>query len=281
MNWKANQSQAGAMLDQEIKSSNLFGKLGDWLGNIFIFDSIGIAAFIVAFLFLVLGFQILKKPYFKLWKTLSHSLFFICWLPIFMGAIIKGDGTLSGVFGNEIQDYLASIIGNFGLWVTLIVAIALYFILEFNLRPSSIQAKYDAIKDKFSTEEYDADEDFEADKELQNLNNDEKVDFENLQVTSEVEIPKNDTFETIKTPNQTSFDNTKPIVETLQPVVSTPVNIPVEKDLEQVGLVSKRRNCFKTKEDIAFSIEEQKEDLDDFDKKAKELVDKHGFMTTN
>jgi S-DNA-T family DNA segregation ATPase FtsK/SpoIIIE len=56
-----------------------------------------------------------------------------------MGAITKGDGTLSGVFGNEIQDYLASIIGNFGLWVTLISAIALYFILEFNLRPSSIQ----------------------------------------------------------------------------------------------------------------------------------------------
>ena len=277
MNWKANQSQAGAMLDQEIKSSNLFGKLGDWLGNIFIFDSIGIAAFIVAFLFLVLGFQILKKPYFKLWKTLSHSLFFICWLPIFMGAIIKGDGTLSGVFGNEIQDYLASIIGNFGLWVTLIVAIALYFILEFNLRPSSIQAKYDAIKDKFSTEEYDADEDFEADKELQNLNNDEKVDFENLQVTSEVEIPKNDTFETIKTPNQTSFDNTKPIVETLQPVVSTPVNIPVEKDLEQVGFSFQKEDIpSKPKEDIAFSIEEQKEDLDDFDKKAKELVDKHG-----
>ena len=277
MNWKANQSQAGAMLDQEIKSSNLFGKLGDWLGNIFIFDSIGIAAFIVAFLFLVLGFQILKKPYFKLWKTLSHSLFFICWLPIFMGAIIKGDGTLSGVFGNEIQDYLASIIGNFGLWVTLIVAIALYFILEFNLRPSSIQAKYDAIKDKFSTEEYDADEDFEADKELQNLNNDEKVDFENLQVTSEVEIPKNNTFETIKTPNQTSFDNTKPIVETLQPVISTPVNIPVEKDLEQVGFSFQKEDIpSKPKEDIAFSIEEQKEDLDDFDKKAKELVDKHG-----
>lgn len=277
MNWKANQSQAGAMLDQEIKSSNLFGKLGDWLGNIFIFDSIGIAAFIVAFLFLVLGFQILKKPYFKLWKTLSHSLFFICWLPIFMGAIIKGDGTLSGVFGNEIQDYLASIIGNFGLWVTLIVAIALYFILEFNLRPSSIQAKYDAIKDKFSTQEYDADEDFEADKELKNLNNDEKVDFENLQVTSEVEIPKNNTFETIKTPNQTSFDNTKPIVETLQPVVSTPVNIPIEKDLEQVGFSFQKEDiASKPKEDIAFSIEEQKEDLDDFDKKAKELVDKHG-----
>ena len=30
-----------------------------------------------------------------------------------MGAITKGNGTLSGVFGNEIQEYLASIIGDF------------------------------------------------------------------------------------------------------------------------------------------------------------------------
>ena len=48
-------------------------KLGDWLGNIFIFDSIGIAAFVVAFLLMIFGFQILKKPYFKIWKTVSHS----------------------------------------------------------------------------------------------------------------------------------------------------------------------------------------------------------------
>ena len=42
LNWKANQSQTGAMLDKSIKSSNIFGKVGDWLGNIFIFESINI-----------------------------------------------------------------------------------------------------------------------------------------------------------------------------------------------------------------------------------------------
>ena len=259
LNWRANQSQAGAMLDREIKSSNLFGKLGDWLGNIFIFDSIGIAAFVVAFLLLVLGFQILKKNYFKLWKTISHSLFFICWLPIFMGAITKGDGTLSGVFGNEIQDYLASIIGNFGLWVTLIASIILYFVLEFNLRPSAIQERYDALKDKFSPTDYDAEEDFEADKELK-----EETPFENLKVTSEVEAPKKEVIETIKTPNQTSFETPIPTP------APSPISIPLGKDLEPVGFNFE-------KEEIAFSIEEQKEELDEFDKKAKDLVDKHGI----
>ena len=118
-NWKADQSQAGTMLDKSIQSSNLFGKMGDWLGNFFIFQSIGIAAFIIAFLFFVFGLIILKKKYFKPWKTLGHSLFFICWLPIFTGAISKGQGAISGVYGYQIMEYLNAIIGTFGLWVVI------------------------------------------------------------------------------------------------------------------------------------------------------------------
>jgi len=71
-NWKADQSQIGQMLDKSVKSSNVFGKLGDWLGNIFIFKSIGIAAFIITFLLLVLGLVILKK---RTTRVIVSSLF--------------------------------------------------------------------------------------------------------------------------------------------------------------------------------------------------------------
>ena len=165
MKWKADQSQAGTMLDKSIKSSNVFGKIGDWLGNFFIFESIGIAGFIVAFLLFVFGTLILKKNYFKPWKTISHSLFFICWLPIFMGVITKGQGVLSGVYGFQIMDYLNAIIGTFGLWMILLLSIGLYFVLEFNLRPSNIKAKMDELnentlgkfKNKVSTMDDDSD----------------------------------------------------------------------------------------------------------------------------
>ena len=72
--------------------------------------------FIVAFLFFVFGMMILKKNYFKPWKTIGHSLFFICWLTILMGAITKGEGVLSGVYGFQIMDFLNSVIGTVGLW---------------------------------------------------------------------------------------------------------------------------------------------------------------------
>jgi len=136
LNWKEDQSQAKTMLDVSIRSSNIFGKVGDWLGNLFIFESIGIAGFIVAFLFFVFGTIILKKNYFKFWKTISHSLFFVCWLPIFMGAITRGRGVLSGVYGFQIMDYSSAIVGVFGLWLMLLISITLYFILEFKYLPS-------------------------------------------------------------------------------------------------------------------------------------------------
>ncbi|WP_294252156.1 DNA translocase FtsK [uncultured Chryseobacterium sp.] len=170
MNWKADQSQAGTMLDKTTKSSNLFGKLGDWLGNVFIFESIGVASFIIAFLFLVFGTLILKKKIFKPWKTVGHSLFFICWLPVLFGAITKGQGVLSGVYGYQMMDSLNAIIGSAGLWMVLASSIALYFILEFNLRPSSIRSRLNDINEntigRVKSMMPSSDENFEADEEL-------------------------------------------------------------------------------------------------------------------
>ena len=175
-NWKADQSQAGTMLDKTVKSSNIFGKMGDWLGKFFVFDSLGIAAFIAAFLLFVFGTLLLKKKYFKPWKTIGHSLFFICWLPILFGAITKGEGTLSGVYGFQIVDFLSSVIGEVGLWLIIISSIALYFILEFNLNPNNIKSKLNELNEntlgRVKSMIPNSSENFEADEELEEIIND-------------------------------------------------------------------------------------------------------------
>ncbi|WP_407494785.1 FtsK/SpoIIIE family DNA translocase [Elizabethkingia anophelis] len=284
MKWKADQSQAGTMLDKSIKSSNVFGKIGDWLGNFFIFESIGIAGFIVAFLLFVFGTLILKKNYFKPWKTISHSLFFICWLPIFMGVITKGQGVLSGVYGFQIMDYLNAIIGTFGLWMILLLSIGLYFVLEFNLRPSNIKAKMDELNEntlgkfKNKASAMDDDSDDNEDEELPvvdetpkevNLTQskrpspfDKKAeDVENKVVVTE-ELPKEEPVHKptpppiIETPNHT----TTPV-----PPVNN-IEIPVQKTANTP--------------DIAFTVEKKDEEvivLDEADKKSQNLVDQHGL----
>lgn len=282
MNWKSDQSQAGTMADKSVESSNLFGKIGDWLGNLFIFESIGVAAFVVAFLFFVFGTLIFKKNYFKPWKTISHSLFFICWTPIFFGAVTNGEGVLGGVYGYQIMDYLKSYIGTVGLWMVLLVSFALYFVLEFNLRPSSIKNKLNDINDNTlgklknlmpnSDEEFEADEELEKETVLEQPLVKEKPapkvenDFSNIKVTQE--------FEPIKTPNQTSFKEEKIIVTTPEPVVLSPTSPfnAQEKAIENPVL--------KTNDDFAFNVEIKKDEdfpITDEQQKSDELVSKHGL----
>ncbi|HAY3542769.1 TPA: DNA translocase FtsK [Elizabethkingia anophelis] len=284
MKWKADQSQAGTMLDKSIKSSNVFGKIGDWLGNFFIFESIGIAGFIVAFLLFVFGTLILKKNYFKPWKTISHSLFFICWLPIFMGVITKGQGVLSGVYGFQIMDYLNAIIGTFGLWMILLLSIGLYFVLEFNLRPSNIKAKMDELnentlgkfKNKVSAMDDDSDDNEEEElpvvdetpKEV-NLTQskrpspfDKKAEEAENKIVVTEELPKAEPVH-IHTP--------PPIIETPNHT-TTPISTVTSNEVPAHKVTGTP--------DIAFTVEQKEEEiivLDEADKKSQNLVDQHGL----
>ncbi len=304
MNWKADQSQAGTMFDKSIQSSNLFGKLGDWLGNIFIFESIGVASFIIAFIVFVFGTMVLKKKIFKPWKTFGHSLFFICWLPIFFGAISKGQGVLSGVYGYQIMDYLNTIIGNVGLWVILFVSIALYFILEFNLRPSSIKAKINSINEntigKVKSMIPSSDEEFEADEELENevkktskINITETYSKTEEKAATPEPLINDSKVETIVTPNRTSFSEKKEYKETAE---STKVAMPTiaPEDAFEISTkpatpkfetptivdvsIPKDVPAIKT-DDIKFNVEVAPiiDTIDPIDKQSNELIEKHGL----
>ncbi|NPA08181.1 MAG: DNA translocase FtsK, partial [Chlorobi bacterium] len=311
MNWKADQSQAGTMLDKTIKSSNLFGKLGDWLGNIFIFESIGVASFIIAFLFMVFGTVILKKKMFKPWKTVGHSLFFICWLPILFGAITKGQGVLSGVYGYQIMESLNTIIGSYGLWLVLIASIALYFILEFNLRPSSIKSKLNDINEntigKVRSMMPNSDENFEADEELiEEIETAQQEEEQpKIKVTEAVEksspkitepepvkvpkgfpeVPVSSNLDPIVTPNKTSFDEepkndfSNSINLNLDSRPKVPTSSPEQAFDMTPSIPVSTVTAAAPQENIKFNVEVAPviDILDDSERQSQELVDKHGL----
>ena len=278
MNWKSDQSQAGNVLDKTVKSSNIFGNVGDWLGNIFMFESIGAAGFIIAFLFFVFGLLIMKKKYFKPWKTIGHSLFFICWLPIFLGAVTQGEGVWSGVYGYQIMDFLNSVIGTVGLWMVLFVSIALYFILEFNLSPSRIKARINNINEntigRVKAMMPSSDEAFEADEELEEMTSDgneipkkpvqENSEKEEVSVTGFPKVEISNDLETIKTPNKTSFEETEKPAST--PVTLSPV-------LEKPDAKAAAEDNFDFKVEVAQEVDE----LDETEKKSRDLVASHGL----
>lgn len=296
MNWRADQSQAGTMLDKTVKSSNIFGKIGDWFGKIFIFDSLGVAAYIVAFLVLVFGLLILKKKYFKPWKTIGHSLFFICWLPIFFGAVTGNEGTLSGVYGAQIADFLNSVIGSAGLWVVIVISIALYFILEFNMRPSAIRAKMQQMSDStvgrvkkmmpVSSEKFEADEELD---ELLHDGNEMVLEEVTTDVPQSTKIPvtppsgfpvvpSTSTLETISTPNHTGFEEEKPVFKEKE-APSVTFDMPMQEKTPAFK-PSTTENTTLKEDNFDFKVEvaQETDEIDEFDQKSKDLVEKHGLF---
>lgn len=290
LNWKADQSQSGTMLEKSVKSSNLIGKVGDWLGNFFIFESIGVAAFIVAFLLFMVGTLILKKKYFKPWKTIGHSLFFICWLPIFLGAVTKGEGVLSGVYGFQVMDFLKSIIGVIGLWLVLAAGIILYFILEFNLRPSAVRHRLGELNENTIGRVKNmlpSNEKFEADEELEEMVNDvepsQNTDIKKSEKQPTAaqpadniapkEFPKvtvSSEIETISTPNKTSFETEEPKSVSLD---LSPA------DAAAVATATTSSKNLKTEDHFDFKVEvaQEVDELDEIDKKSADLVKEHGL----
>ena len=228
---------------------------------------------------------------FKPWKTVGHSLFFICWLPILFGAVTKGQGVLSGVYGYQIMDSMNAIIGTVGLWLVLVASIALYFILEFNLRPSSIKSKLNDINEntigRVKSMMPSSDENFEADDELIEEAQPTEIDSSKITVTETVKPKKENSpvevlpvsgAETIVTPNQTSFEDKNDSTSlhlNLSPKPSVPVSSPEQAfDMNPMASAALAKD-----DDIKFKVEVAPviDILDDSDKKSQELVEKHGL----
>ena len=287
MSWRENQSQIGNFLDKEIKSTNIFGKMGDWLGNVFIFESVGISAFIVAFLLFVFGTLILGFKIFKPWKTISHSFFFLAWLPVFIGAVTKGNGILSGVFGYQIYDYGSSIIGSFGLWTCIILSFALYFILEFNISLSNITDKVSTVKEKIQSIKDDIQEEIQEMQGTQEKDEDEEESINTNAVSVAEPVIENNAKE-----NPTA-ETEKAETEVTEPTKASTISVEIDDEFlekkEESSSNEKPENETDTEiitdnepkkdNDIEITIEPSPAAniITDPDKKADELVEKHGL----
>lgn len=141
-NWKEDQSQLTYYFNKNVTAKNIIGKTGAYLGEVFIFDGVGAMAFFIPFFLFILSYKILfDKEIIKIWKLLSHGIFFIIWTPIFLALIFGSKWLLSGLIGYEVYDYLKSLLGSVGTGIILLLTISIYFILEFNLSIENVKSK--------------------------------------------------------------------------------------------------------------------------------------------
>ncbi len=128
------QSQISNMIDSDVEAENSLGKVGAILGHIFIHNGIGIAAFFLPiFVMLFAAKKITGYKNIKPFSFLSKVLFFLIWLPIFIGFTYPDHPEFSGVMGFEVNDFLNSFIGKIGVGLVLFISLVIYIMMRYDL----------------------------------------------------------------------------------------------------------------------------------------------------
>lgn len=138
LNWQSDQSLIGSF-DKNIPADNYLNHLGNALGNLFIYNGFGVAAFILAGLFVLSGLYLFlnlsTRPLRKFW---FWGLYLMLWLSVTLGFVAGSNPMLGGVVGFELNDVLQGLMGGTGLGLVLVFMALIYLVLRLKWTPDRL-----------------------------------------------------------------------------------------------------------------------------------------------
>lgn len=249
-NYENDQSQLSNFWSREIVAENVMGKIGAYLGELFIYHGIGITSFFLPIFFILIGIKILFRfKQIKPFKLLYNCIFFLIWLPIALGFIFQ-KGILHGVMGFEVNDFLNMLIGKIGTGIAIFVSLILYLVVNWRITPDKISSTLER-KSKGLDKDVVEDDEFEIREDDPFLDVHEPEIVKTVQEKRIEELNEEDFKPVMKTgsePKQTTEIKPEPVPEIIPP---------------------------KDENDVALTIEKAHEE-DTVDKIASDLVEKHG-----
>lgn len=136
--WKQDQAHvfqgASILFDNDVKVTNLLGRLGALISHFFIYKGFGIASLLICTFFFVVGVNLLfKRKVFSIWRNLKYVTVGLLVLSVSLAFIFaRGTFPFGGGVGNMISDMLTGALGNFGTSALLLVVGFGYIIWQFN-----------------------------------------------------------------------------------------------------------------------------------------------------
>ncbi len=137
--WKADQSSIKQLYNREIPAENLLSKVGAFLGHVFIYKGIGVAAFNLSILIMLSGidwFLNLKNS--KLLQKWFWGLYLMLLISLGLGFFANSHPLLGGLIGYEINDLATDYIGNTGTLLVLLFFTFLYLVVRLKVTPHHI-----------------------------------------------------------------------------------------------------------------------------------------------
>ena len=125
------------MINFEGEVANWVGKVGAFFSNFFISNSFGIASFSFVFLFVIVGFRLLKIRILPLGKSFRYSMLATIWLSISLGYFFVNSEQdsylyLGGAYGYFISEWINSLIGKVGTFFLLLISLFVFVLYTFN-----------------------------------------------------------------------------------------------------------------------------------------------------
>jgi S-DNA-T family DNA segregation ATPase FtsK/SpoIIIE len=140
--WKVDQSNLSQLANRSIESSNLLSKLGAEISHLMIYEGVGIAAYIFAYLILSSGlflfFNLQKKTIVQRW---TWGIYYILFVALIAARFEKLFPFLGGKMGYELGALLTDYIGTIGLWALIIFMGLVALVLHLKITPEKIIAK--------------------------------------------------------------------------------------------------------------------------------------------
>ena len=140
--WKVDQSNLSQLANRSIESSNLLSKLGAEISHLMIYEGVGIAAYIFAYLILSSGlflfFNLQKKTIVQRW---TWGIYYILLVALIAARFEKLFPFLGGKLGYELGSLLTDYIGTIGLWALIVFLGLVALVLHLNITPEKIIAK--------------------------------------------------------------------------------------------------------------------------------------------
>ena len=140
--WKVDQSNLSQLANRSVESSNLLSKLGAEISHLMIYEGVGIAAYIFAYLILSSGlflfFNLQKKTIVQRW---TWGIYYILFTALIAARFEKLFPFLGGKLGYELGSLLTDYMGTIGLWALIVFMGLVALVLHLKITPEKIIAK--------------------------------------------------------------------------------------------------------------------------------------------
>jgi S-DNA-T family DNA segregation ATPase FtsK/SpoIIIE len=129
LNGNIDQDKTGKLTDE---ISNFGGVFGNTLSHLFLRNFFGISSFIIPLLFFNWGLSLVfDKALFSIKRGFSLGIIAIVWISLFFG-FFTSPSILGGVFGSEMNEFLALRIGKIGNGFFIFLSLLTFIIIQFN-----------------------------------------------------------------------------------------------------------------------------------------------------